>query len=289
MEQTVYGDLLFFVNFCMAFQCLFLTAKLLRRPFCVWRGVLFSAMGALYAVAALFISVTGGVAFFSDLLICFLMCVGVFWGTGAGILRILIPFGLYFGVSMAVGGVMSGMASLLSRLNIPPAQDGEGASSLSFFLLAALGGAATFLWGRLCQRRAAGSCVRLTLCFLGRALCVEGMVDTANLLCDPVGGRPVVILDRRTAEKWLPRELSAAVEAGPAGIASLSGELARRVRMIPAQTVTGGGLLLAVQPDSALLDSGGGARAVELLIAPVPLSSASVHCEALVPPALLTE
>ena len=288
MEQTVYGDLLFFVNFCMDFQCLFLTARLLRRPFSVWRGVLFSALGALYACAALFIETTGALAFLFDLLVCFLMCVGVFWGTGQGIMRILIPFGLYFGVSMAVGGVMSAMATLLSRLDLP-LSGGQGASSLGFFLLAALGGLATFLWGRLCQRRAKGTRVSLTLRLEGREITVEGMVDTANLLSDPVGGRPVVILDRRAAVKWLPPGLGDVALRGASAITELPRMLAKRVCVVPAGTVTGTGLLVAIRPDEALLDSGGGPRAVELLVAPVPLSSTPERCEALLPPALLTE
>ena len=56
MEQTVYVDLLFLVNFCMDFQCLFLAGKLLHRPFHVWRALIFASLGAVYAVAALFLS-----------------------------------------------------------------------------------------------------------------------------------------------------------------------------------------------------------------------------------------
>ena len=79
MEKTVWGDLLFLVNFCMDFQCLFLTAKLLHRRFFAWRAALASALGALYAVAALFFQTAGGVAFLLDCLTCLLMCLMVFF------------------------------------------------------------------------------------------------------------------------------------------------------------------------------------------------------------------
>lgn len=288
MEQTVYGDLLFFVNFCMDFQCLFLTARLLRRPFRVWRGLVFAALGALYACAALFIEASGGVAFLCDLFVCFLMCAGVFAGTGRGILRLLIPFGLYFGVSMAVGGVMSAMATLLSKIDLPLSPGTGEDSSPAFFLLAALGGLATLLWGRLCQQRARGREVTLTLTLEGRELSVRGMVDTANLLCDPIGGRPVAILDRRTATAWLPPGLSGALRDATS-VSALPPTLARRVRLIPTETVTGQGLLLAILPDTAVLDTGSGPRAVELLIAPAPLHGTAGDCKLLLPPTLLTE
>lgn len=288
MEQTVYGDLLFFVNFCMDFQCLFLTARLLHRPFPVRRSVLASVFGALYACAALFLAVDGMLALFLDLAVCFLMCALVFAGKRQGLRGILIPFALYFGVSFAVGGVMSGMATLLSHISFLPQEGGEDGSTLMFFLLALLGGGGTFLWGRLCQRRAKGKRVRLSLALCGKVLCVTGLLDTANLLTDPVGGRPVAILSREEGVRWLPPPLAALVERGSVDLTTLPPELAHRVRLVPAQSVTGHALLLCVLPERAVLDGGRGERAVELLVACTPLSVPS-DCKALVPASLLTE
>ena len=287
MEQTVYVDLLFLVNFCMDFQCLFLTARLLHRPFPLRRSLLACVIGALYACVALFVPTNGVVAFVSDLAMGLLMCGLVFLPQESKKWRFLIPFGLYFGVCAAVGGLMSAVSSLLTRLSYQPTQGSAG--SLSFFLLALLGGLATFLWGRLCQRRAKGRCVKLRLEYEGRALNVDAFVDTANHLCDPVGGRPVVVIDRVVAKALLPQALLNAAERGMAGLSLLPPVLARRVRMIPAATVTGKGILLAIAPDRALLDAGRGAHAVELLLSPAPLGVAAEGHQALLPPALLTE
>lgn len=287
MAQTVYVDLLFLVNFCMDFQCLFLTARLLHRPFPLKRALLASALGALYACAALFLPASGVVAFVADLAAGLLMCGLVFLAQEEKKWRFLIPFGLYFGVSAAVGGLMGAVSGLLTRLSYEPAQETGG--SLSFALLALLGGLATFLWGRLCQRRAKGKCVKLRLEYGGRELCIDAFVDTANHLCDPVGGRPVVVIDRVAAKGLLPEALLNAAERGMAGLALLPPVLARRVRMIPAATVTGRGVLLAIAPDKAFLDAGRGAHAVELLLSPAPLGAAAEGHKALLPPALLTE
>ncbi|MBQ8358170.1 MAG: sigma-E processing peptidase SpoIIGA [Clostridia bacterium] len=291
MEQTVYGDILFFVNFCMDFQCLFLTAKLLHRPFSLWRGAIFSALGALYACAALFLSVAGVWAFLADCAVCFLMCTGTFLTKESGFRRLLVPFAFYFGVSFAVGGVMSGIASLLSHIEMPlGSSGGTDVSSVTFFLLAGLGGGATFIWGRFCQRRAKGRCADLTLSLEGNILPVHCMVDTANLLRDPVSGRPVVLLDLDAANGFLPDELLAVAEAGnAAGMAALPHNIACRVRLIPATTATGKGLLFAMAPDSALLDAGRGEREVELLVAPVALSADTKEFGGLLPAELITE
>jgi stage II sporulation protein GA (sporulation sigma-E factor processing peptidase) len=287
MEQTVYVDLLFLVNFCMDFQCLFLTARLLHRPFPLRRALLCSALGALYACAALFVSVNGGVAFVADLFCGALMCGIVFLPQEKKKWRFFIPFGLYFGVSAAVGGLMSAVSGLFSRLEYVPAQNAD--STLSFFLLAFLGGLLTFLWGRLCQRRAKGKCVKLYLEYEKKTLHVDAFLDTANHLCDPLGGRPVVVIDSIVARELLPSLLLEAAPKGMAGLAMLPPSLARRVRMIPASTVTGRGILLAIAPDKAMLDAGRGAHAVEILLTPAPLSDAAQGHKALLPPALLTE
>ena len=287
MEQTVYIDILFFVNFGMDFQCLFLTAKLLNRPFFLRRVILFSAMGALYACAVLFVVLPGILAFVADCAVCALMCVGALWQREEPLWRMLLPFALYFGVSFAVGGVISGMGALLSRLSLPIVSGGGGLSSAGFFLLAALGGALTFFWGRVCQRRAGGKRVALTLELDGQRITVQGMVDTANSLRDPIGGKPVVLLKKTATVSLFLRELMEAAEHHEA-VTALSEDVARRLRWIPAETAVGNGLLLAVQPDLALLDVGGGAVAVDVLVAPVPLKGVEdTACDALLPPGLL--
>ena len=290
MEQTVYGDILFFVNFCMDFQCLFLTAKLLHRRFSVIRGAIFATLGALYACVALFLSVSGVFAFLADCGVCFLMCVGTFLQRNKSLRQVVLPFAFYFIVSFAVGGVMSGIASLLSHIEAPMGTQGAELSSGAFFLLALLGGALTFFWGRFTQRRAKGKRADLTLTFAGNTLPVTCMVDTANLLRDPVGGRPVVLLDRDAARGFLPEALLHIAERrDPSELTELSHELARRVRLIPAVAATGQGMLLALSPDRALLDMGRGEVEIEVLIAPVPLVNDGNDYQALLPAELISQ
>lgn len=268
METTVYGDILFLVNFCMDFQSFFLTAKLLHRRFHGWRAAVFSALGALYACAALFMRISGIWAFVFDLAVCFLMCIGSFAERGAKFSSLLLPFAVYFGVSFTLGGVMSGLSSLLSHVRLPSGAESD-LSFGSFLLLAAAGGLATWFWGRFRRVRTAGKPAALSVTFGGRCAAFSCTVDTGNLLRDPVGGRPVALVSPSGAEKIFPPELLAVANVGdPAGLALLPGDLVGKVRLIPAKTATGRGILFALCPDTATLDTGCGAVGVELLLAP---------------------
>lgn len=285
--DTVWGDLLFFVNFCMDFQCLFLTAKLLHRPFSLWRAALFSALGAFYAVAALFIEAPGWMAFLTDLAVCFLMCTGTFLSKKCNTVSVFLPFLVYFGVSFAVGGAMSGMGALLARLDLPLAVSGQQVSGGAFFLLAAAGGICTFLWGRMSRRRAGQMRALLRVGIEDEALSLPAMVDTANLLADPVSGKPVVLVREGALDGLLSSALLGALRGGLAAVGSLEPAQARRVRLLHAQGAMGEGLLVAIAPDWALLDVGKGGIAVDLLLAPCKLHTGFDECQALLPVELI--
>lgn len=285
----MFGDLLFFVNFCMDFQCLFLTAKLLHRPFRIWRAVIFSSFGAIYAVAALFFATSGTVAFLLDLTVCFLMCFGAFFEKGGTTGRIFAAFLLYFGVSFAVGGAMSGMASLLSHINLPLAAT-ENVSSALFFLLAAAGGLSTFLWGRFTARRMKETHATLRVTCDGKTADFFAMVDTANLLIDPVSTRPVVLLAVSAAKRLFSPTVLALLQGGSlSALQELPPAFARRIRVCPMSSATGEGILLAVSPDAAALLVGGREAEVSLLVAPVSLHTGFDGAEALLPVALISK
>ena len=280
----MWGDLLFFVNFCMDFQCLFLTARLLHRRFSVWRGALASAGGAVYAVAALFLNAGRVTAFALDLLVCALMCLLTFGERHGRWRHLLIPFAVYFGVSAAVGGVMTGLSFWINRLTLPEAGSADGPW---FYVLAALGGLLTFAWGRLCQRRAKGKHATLRVVLDQKTATFACMTDTGNLLKDPVSGRPVVIVSHRAARALLPPPLLLAA-LDRSAVAALPQALAKRVRLVPSVSATGQGLLVAVLPDSAELDAGRGKKQVDLLLAATAFEPGAGY-DALLPAALMTE
>ena len=116
------------------------------------------------------------------------------------------------------------------------------------------------------------------------------MFDTGNLLQDPVGGRAVILLELSSIKGAVEEALFEAIQSrDTAALASLSHKSVRRVRLIPAGTATGHGMLFALVPDSAVLDMGRGEVAVEILLAPTTLGGNIDGCEALLPAQLLAQ
>ena len=289
MEKTVFGDLLFFVNFCMDFQCLFLAGKLLHRPFHVWRALIFASLGAVYAVAALFLSTSGALAFLFDLGVCFLMCVGTFFEKQRGMGRVFSVFLVYFGVSFAVGGAMSGMASLLSHISLPISEGADVSSGL-FFLLAAAGGISTFFWGRLTARHVRETRATLRVTVDGVTADFLAMVDTGNLLVDPISAKPVILLAARAAERLFPAPILRLLTCGDvSALSAAPPDTARRIRVCPTAGATGKGLLFAIAPDGAALLTGGREEGVSVLVAPVALHTGFDGAEALLPAVLISK
>lgn len=95
--------------------------------------------------------------------------------------------------------------------------------------------------------------VPMTVTYGGRTLALRAMVDTGNTLLDPITGEAVTVLSPELGEKL---GIPAAVLRDPAG-AMMPG-----IRLIPAQTVGGGGLLAAVRCEGVTIGGRSGGTIV---------------------------
>ena len=289
MEVEVYADLLFLVNAAMDGLCFCLTGRLLHRRLVAWRVLAGAVLGGIYAVLALLLDCGQATALAMDLLVCLGMCGVVFGGrkvTGKG--GFWSAAVAYFLLSMVLGGVMTGLYNLLNRLRVPehlPAGD-EGPGTWLFAVLALAGSCLTMLGGKFFRRSAAVRRCRVTVELDGRRVELDGLVDTGNLLRDPLGGRLVICADRRKLTGLLSPALSRALDSGRMDGLTSSAD-AKRLRLVPAGTATGGGMLVGFLPDRveiAYLHKGKEAvRAVDAVVAGAELADA----EALVPAELI--
>lgn len=285
MEVDVYADLLFLINAAMDGLCLSLTARILHRRVSPWRILLGSVLGGLYAVAALFPDVGTLLSLTADLLVCFLLCAVTFATPrqrGRSLLRLTL---LYLLLSLILGGVMTALFTLFNRLGIADilsrlsgGKQGEGAEGWIFGLVAALGGILTLWGGRFLGGSTLSGGCRVEVDIAGTRIVLEGLIDTGNLLRDPMSGRPVICADESSLASILP---SAAWDRDRGGLepSRLPPSLARRLRIIPTRTATGEGLLYGLLPDRVSLDKGGGGVDVEAVIAITKLTGT----EAIVP------
>ncbi len=253
MTVEVYADLLFLINAGMDGLCFCLAGKLLHRKLSLGRVILGSLLGGLYGVLSLFPDTGQAVALLADLAVCILICLIAFGGKGSGgWRRILLSTGVYFLLSMVLGGVMTALYHLLNRAGIPALlPEGEDGLGAWLFLLLTVAGGAISLWGGRLFRRAVNRIpCTVTITLQGRSTTLEGMVDTGNLLRDPVGGRAVICVDGDGLETILPPELARALRGNAGSLASLSSDAGRRIRIIPAGTATGSGILYGFLPDT---------------------------------------
>ncbi len=296
MGGEVYADLLFLVNFSMDLLCFYLCARLLHRPLILWRGVLASALGGVYAVAALFLTVGRAPAFLLDAAVCVALCAVAMASRGERWRSLLKLSALYLLVSMLLGGVMTALYAQLNRIpGVTDRVEEDGMSAWLFFGLALVSSVLTALWGR-CFRRATGK-TRVTVIVEegGRRAELCGIVDSGNLLRDPISGRAVIPAEAEELRTVAPpRLLRVAAEPRVAdAVAALDTEgsepLARRLRLIPARGATGERLMVGWCPEHIYLrrSDGDGEREISAIVAPVTLGRTRDGIAALVPSDLL--
>lgn len=283
MQQTVYADLYFLVNFSMDLLCLQITAALLHRRTARWRALVAAALGGIYAVLSLLLSLSGFVGFLSDALVGALLTLLCFKNRRTTLSRALVCIPVFLFVSMAIGGIMTALYSLLNRFNLPfDALSGDDLSVWSFALLSAIAGVATVRGGRLMGFSKKTRSVTVEATLFGKPVTLRALVDSGNLLRDPVSGKSVIVADLDRLAPHLPRELVRACRSGSPTDVLSAYKYARRVRPIPTATAAGSALLLAIVPDSLTILDGTHSHTADYLIAPAPLDSSAAGFDAVI-------
>ena len=257
MEEEIYADVLFIINFSMDFLSLYIVGRLLHFRMKAIRVILGASLGALYGVLELLLA---GASFWKTaitLLVLLTMCAVAFgirsWRT------YLSSAALTFGVSMLIGGMMTS-AFLKLGTEISYIEIGGTIETVygdlpvwKFAVFAMLSALATWGIGKLFRRkRAIRTCI-LRMTFDGSENELTALVDSGNLLEEPVSGTPVIFL-KGSAARSLPVYLLCAMKNGAA---ALSSENVGKLRVIPSRTVTGTGVLLAAVPEQISLFSNG--------------------------------
>ncbi|MBO4978893.1 MAG: sigma-E processing peptidase SpoIIGA [Clostridia bacterium] len=284
MQQTVYGDLLFLINFSMDFLCLFLVAKLLSRPMSPFRFVLAATSGGIYSVISLFLP-QGLLLSLVDLLFCAVICSAAFARRGESWRSLLTLCVMYFLSSVLLGGIMTAIFALLNRLS-PPLDDLEKSTDIPPWILIAVALLSAFtslLGGRFLHRKAGQKTLHLEVRLGGRRASCLAFCDSGHLLRDPLDGRCVILLDKSLAPLLLPADKKGFDLSELQNTESL----ARRVRIIPLKTANAESVLYALRPDRILLKDDKQTHTVDALVGFTEFGGALDECKALIPPELV--
>ena len=275
MGQTVYLDLFFIINFSMDFLCFYLAGALLGSKLSVLRMLLGAAIGGVYADVSLFLPVYGLWELGLHIAACGVMCIVVF-----GKRSILTHTCVYIATSAVIGGFMTAIFELLNTLDIPFSEvKSDGISAWTLLLLAVASAVIALFGGRFFRRKSAARYTDVKLEFQGKSTVLRGFCDSGNLLCDPISGKPCIVADRASLSNFFPNDLLVCTAEKAQ---DLSAKYASRIRLIPAKTATGAGMLIALRLDAIYLD----ARQVDALLALSELGE-NDGCQALVPCQLL--
>ncbi len=261
MEQEVYADILFLINFSMDFLTLYLCARLLHLPQRTVRMLIAAAVGGVYGVASLFFAVGAVRSLVLNVAVASLMCAVAFAPRRAS--HLCKATALFYGIGFLVGGSMTAIYHLCNRYLLADRvyQNGnyqtiQGDTSLPLFaVLAAASALIATMVGRLFFAKSKQRTAQLSLCFADKTLCVQALCDSGNLLCDPISGHPVLFLQYIRARQWLPPMLTAFFAAPtPEALVALPQEYAKRIRLLSVTTVQGKGTLYCLRPDSVQID-----------------------------------
>ena len=283
MEQTVYIDLYFLVNFSMDLLCLMITAALTHRRVHRIRTILAASLGGAYAAAVLLLGTSGFFGILLDILAAIILCAITFHEKKSTPWRTLKCVPILFFASMTLGGVMTALYNLLNKFDLPfEVLEGDGLSVWVFALITAVSGVATLHGGHRRRQAQRTRSVTVTVTFFQKTVTLRALVDSGNLLRDPVSGTDVIIADLERLSPVLPPTLVEACREGRPERWLSSHAEARRTRLIPASGATGDRILLAIVPDSLTVNNGKESYSAHYLIAPTPLGEHAKGFDALI-------
>lgn len=270
MEQTVYLDIFFLINFSMDFLGLFLSGRLLEKRVRLLRVVLAAVIGGAYACASLLLSsqIHGLAVFCLDALICLLMAfVSVFEKKAVGS---SFAFALVFGaVSILLGGAMTALFNLFNKIGLDrlfgDSSQSDGMSVWFFLFLAIFSALFTVIGSKALKRKMMRKKGKLEIKYKGKSVSLFCICDSGNLLREPISRLPCIVVDTDAVGGIFSNTLLKAAKSGD--LLSLDGYDRAKIRLIPISTAAGETMLLGIRADSVRLDMGKGACEVSAYIA----------------------
>lgn len=236
--MVLYADILFLVDLSMDFLTLYLCARLTHHPAGPLRLLAGAALGALGSVLLLVMGAGRAVTLAAGILLSVLMTAAAFGvrPTARWFFRQCI---LVWGCCAITGGCMSVLMSLGNPVYLAPAE-----SETSFAPVFLGTTAAVYALIRLLQRRMEAKTAVVRLVFHGIMAEVTVLVDSGNLLTDPLTGRAVILV---SAEALRPLDLP---------VSDTEKALVSREHLlpVPAKGVNGTRLLWGIRPELLLVN-----------------------------------
>lgn len=257
----VYVDLLILVNLVMDFLILWATGKLAGLKTGFWRLTLGALVGAAYSLVVFFPDVPLFSSAIAKVLCSVCMILVAFAPLGRGSFIRSVAY-LYL-ISFAMGGAVVAVMYLKDQPYSIQVINGVGVSTGDFrysWLAAGIGVAILLGYGGFAYVRSnwlqQSLLHGLTIYFKQQEITILALLDTGNLLLDPLSHSPVIVVEAQALQSILPASLLHMVRTGgdEYNLQGLTPDLEKdwgtRLRVIPFNSVgRSHGLLLGFRPD----------------------------------------
>ncbi len=273
----------------MDYLALIATGKLLGMQTKNAELLIASSLGGLYGVMQIFLEQHAGsrlLGYTITLAVGLLMCFIVF---GGGSARLLFrSYLLFFLLSLLMGGAMTFLYAIPLRRQSETVGEQSWLQEVLPFsaYAAAFGFCAALIY--LCTRWFSGrrhvAHTGISVRCDGREITLSCLVDSGNLLHEPVSGDPVILVAPEALEGLLPHRMRSFFRRGEAGaLDTLPPADAKRVRLIPIRSVGHTGLLLGYRPEEVIVEG----RACHACLAVEPGAHKFDGCQAVLPVSLM--
>lgn len=279
--------MLLVINFSMDFLALYITSRILHIKTSPKRLTLSALLGALYSLIILLRELSGIIGFAVSVAFSLLLCLVAF---GKSPPKAFIKTAVvFYTVNFALGGGITAICNLLNLWKNSRNLEVNGTfdilyGDVPFGYLAILGivcGVFSLISGKFIKNKKTRKTCHITLKENGQCVVFEGLLDSGNLLKEPISGRPVIITGYRTVRPVLPPELlNAFKEQDTTGLKT---DIQTKLRLIPVSSVGGSKLLFGFIPQSITLDG----RKLDCCIAVENETKKYGECDALVPAVLV--
>ena len=294
MRQTVYVDILFCVNLFVNYFLLLFTVRMVHKPIKKRRIFGGALLGAVYSLFIFFPHMSILSSAFAKLIFAFSILMAVFGVTSARLF--FKAMACFYSANFAFAGVMLALWLAFS----PPGMmvnNGVVYFNISPVILIA-GAVLTYLLlvliGKFTRRHApAQTKYAVTIEANGETVTLDALMDTGNSLTDLMSEKPVLLAECKAVQKLIPGTLRPVFQS-PTDKASqelMQSDALKDLyfRMIPFDSVGGGGLLPAFKTDKIVIRGGPNEVCAEgIYVAVSTRSFAGGEYDALLNPQLLS-
>jgi len=272
------------INFSMDFLALYVTASIMHVKPKSKRLTLASAIGAFYSLFVLLFGINGLFGAFLSVAISCLMTYAAYSRQRPS--DYLKNTAVFYLTSFALGGGITAICNLLNVWQNSRGIEINGAFDVIygdvpfgiFVILAIVCALLSRFGGRLAKEKAAKRECTLDITLGSHSVTLSALVDSGNLLKEPISEKPVIIATYDSARKILPLDMLQAYRSVSFPDADMLSRYPK-LRIIPTSSVGGSRLLLAFCPDRISIDK----KEVDAYLAIDPASSDFGGFKAIVP------